>query len=242
VINVFESMLREPFALQHSFPQRTLADCGFALIALTLAGFFWAWRDPRKVGGESVALKPIRFALSISVYMLTASAMFNYVRPERQLALLPTAAVWMMVIGSAIELSCIALQAARARQSHFNTTTGSDAAIFALMGIFAVLFVGALLPLAWEIARRPSEHADPTMVTAIVAGLLGTFFVGGGTGALMSSRGVHAVGKANGRLPLFGWNMTGGDIRAPHFFGIHAMQALPLMGSTPISRTVELKP
>jgi len=213
------------------FPQRALTRYGAALLALASAGIIWAWRDPRNVDGETVALKPTRFALSIGVYMLTASAMFTYVRPERRSALLPRAAVWTMVVGSTVELSCIVLQAARARRSHFNRSTPGNAAIYSVMGAFAILFIGAVLPLAWEIAQRPDKHADRNMVQATVAGLLMTFVAGGGTGALMSARGRHAIGRENARLPVFGWNMTGGDVRVPHFFGIHAMQALPMIAA-----------
>ena len=225
------SALREPLTLLRWFPQPVLTVYGSALLILVPAGVVWSRRDPRSVDGEAVALKPTRFALSIGLYMLTASAMFSFVRPERRSAFLPSAAVWMMVVGCTVELSCIFLQAARARRSHFNTSTRGDAAIYAAMGAFAVLFIGAVLPLAWEIARRPAEHADPNMVRATVAGLLATFIVGSGTGAMMSARSEHAIGREKARLPLFGWNLTGGDVRAPHFFGIHAMQALPMIAA-----------
>ncbi len=211
--------------------QPTLARYGLGLLALVPAGVVWAWRDPRTVGGESVALKPTRFALSISVYMLTASAMFAFVRPERRLAMLPLATVGIMVAGSTVELACITLQAARARRSHFNVSTPGDAAIYATMGMFALLFIGAVLPLAWEIALRPNEHADRTMNQAIVAGLLMTGVVGGGTGVLMSVKGRATVDRPGKHLPLLGWSMSGSDLRVPHFLGIHAMQVLPMLAA-----------
>jgi len=69
------------------------------------------------------------------------------------------------------------------------------------------------------------------MSRAIVAGLLMTVVVGGGTGGLMSAKGRHTIGRESARMPLLGWDMSGRDIRVPHFFGIHAMQALPMIAA-----------
>ena len=212
-------------------PQRELAWCGGALLLFVPVGVVWAMLDKRTIGGEALALKPIRFALSISVYMLTASWMFGFVRPERFGALAPQATVWAMIVGCAVEFSLIVLQAVRGRRSHFNEATALDRAVWATMGVFAVLFVGAVLPLAWEIGRNPQHYADPIMVRAVVTGLLLTFLLGGGTGGMMGRRSTHAVGPEGRKMPLFGWTLRSGDIRIPHFFGIHAMQALPLIAA-----------
>ena len=69
------------------------------------------------------------------------------------------------------------------------------------------------------------------MARAIVIGLLMTGVFGGGTGALMSVRSRPEAQVPARRLPLLGWSMAGDDLRVPHFLGIHAMQAVPLIAA-----------
>jgi hypothetical protein len=44
--------------------------------------------------------------------------------------------------------------------------------------------------------------------------------------------GGHSIGVPDGgpAMPITGWATTGGDLRIPHFVGLHGLQALPLLG------------
>jgi hypothetical protein len=50
-------------------------------------------------------------------------------------------------------------------------------------------------------------------------------------GARMTIAGAHTVGGPDGSpgLPVTGWSREHGDLRAPHFIGLHAIQALALV-------------
>jgi hypothetical protein len=86
-----------------------------------------------------------------------------------------------------------------------------------------------------------TDLGDPARSLAVRAGLL-LALVGMGLAFLMTGPqgsqitdyqgivGAHTVGVADGGpgLPLVGWSTVGGDLRIPHFIGMHALQLVPL--------------
>jgi len=204
-----------------------------AMILFVLVGCFLVAQsfDDRLLLGVSVWTKPFKFALSLGVYFITIAIYAQYM-PERYftlkrgwlLVLIPTAC-------ALFEIVYITLQASQGETSHFNSSSAYHATMYSLMGLGAVMLVSILVWMAFSIARN--ESLNNPVVLAIVIGLLLTFFLGGGLGGYLGNQSGHWVGgvttDANGSW-LFNWARDGGDLRVAHFFGMHAMQVIPIVG------------
>lgn len=209
--------------------QPALTRFGAALLLLLVPVLAASTIDPRTIDGVSVWAKPAKFLFSIAVHVLTYAWFMGCVRPDQRETPLMRRTVGVLIAANIFELAWISWQAAHGLRSHFNDDTPFYAVMYGLMGAAVLLIVGANVPLAWNIWRRPADDLRPEYRAAVIAGLLLTVVLGGGFGIYMSQQTGHAVGAAAGHLPMFGWNRVGGDLRVAHFFGIHAEQAIPLL-------------
>jgi hypothetical protein len=126
--------------------------------------------------------------------------------------------------------------------SHFNVGTTLDGVLFSTMGLAIVVAWGAAISLTVALFRH--RFTDEAFGWALRLGLLLTV-VGQATGGLMTTptqaqleaartsritvSGAHTVGAPDGGpgVPVTGWSREHGDLRVPHFVGMHAVQALP---------------
>lgn len=212
--------------LHDSYPLLTWV--GWLHVAV-LAGAVVLWPlDHRTVTGLNVWIKPLKFGASGVLYLWTlgwlladlpAPAQANARRISR-----------LAGITMAGELILICVQAARGTTSHFNLSSPFNGAVFASMGVLIMVNTAAIVWALWL-----TFHHRPVGSAAWVWGIrlgLGLFLVGSMVGGAMSSRMAHTVGAADGGagLPILGWSTRAGDLRAAHFLGLHALQALPLAG------------
>lgn len=186
--------------------------------------------DSRTLIGVSVWMKPFKFALSIAVYFATLAAF----APLLGRSFFDTRFGWVLstipIVCAVFEQTYIMHQAAMGEPSHFNISTPFHGVMYGLMGIGAVLMVTVCGVMGALILWR--YRLGSAMALAIALGLLLAFGLGGGFGGYLSGYGGHWVGGTPsdaGGLPLLSWSVDGGDLRVAHFWGLHAMQLLPLL-------------
>ncbi len=211
-----------------------LGVLGFALVGLVV--------DPRRITGSPAWLKPAKFAISSAIYCGTLAWLVASVsRPSRLLRAMG-AFIGVML---ALEVAIIAAQAARGTTSHFNRATPLDGALFAVMGLSVAALLVASAVFVFELCR--ASFPDRAWGWALRLGML-VSVLGATTGGFMLRPTAHqqAQAKVMGTIPIVGghtvggldggpglpgmnWSRDHGDLRIPHFFGLHAVQAIPIL-------------
>jgi hypothetical protein len=204
-----------------------LSMTGWAHVALAAAFVAGLFLDHRVILGLNPWVKPLKFAVSITIYVWTVAWLLGDVRPRApRTARLISAGVALSMLA---EIVCIALQSYRGVPSHFNVRAAFDGAIFSVMGSMIALntVLATLLLVLYFVV--PTGLARPR-VWAVRLGLL-LFLLGSSVGGLMVGRQAHAVGVRDGGagLPFVNWSTEGGDLRVAHALGLHALQVLPLL-------------
>lgn len=181
--------------------------------------------DSRTVLGVNTWIKPIKFAISIGVFLWT---MIWYLEQLKEFPQFKARVEKYFLISTMVELVLISIQSGRGVQSHFNQSSALDGVIYSIMG----MFIFPMIPVSILMDRKFSKlkaELDPRYKIAIRFSLW-IFAIASVIGVFMSARLAHAVGVPDGGpgLPLVNWSRTGGDIRIAHFVGIHSLQVLPV--------------
>ena len=215
-------------------PLMTLAVAMAALFVVAVVGMVV---DGRVLTGLPIWAKPTKFAVSILVYAVTWSWLIA------QLTRVRRTAWWLGTVSAVflgVEMVIIVGQVLRGTTSHFNQTTPFNMMMWNLMGASIAVVWVATLVVCVTLFRNPGP--DRARNLAVRAGSV-IALVGMALGFLMSIprpdqiaagesiSGAHTVGLDDGGagLPLVGWSTVGGDLRIPHFIGMHGLQLIPLL-------------
>ncbi len=216
---------------------------GVLMLVVAVASLVAVFVDPRMITGAPAWLKPFKFAVSTALYSLTLAWIFGWLsdwpRVRRVVG-------WTTAIVFVLEVALIDTQAWRGTASHFNVATPLNAVVFFVMG--GAILLQTLVSVTVAVALWRQRFTDRPLGWALRLGMTLTI-VGALTGPMMTrptaaqladvraggrmtTAGAHSVGGLDGGsgLPVTGWSREHGDLRVPHFVGLHAIQALALIG------------
>ena len=227
------SHLQAPQRIRWHGPLMVLATAS-ALVAV--ASVIGLAVDPRELVGAPIWAKALKFGASILIYAVTWAWLIGQLQRFRRTAWWAGTVISITLL---LELVIIALQVVRGHRSHFNNTNPLDETLWSIMGTAIVLLWLATLVAAILLWFTPGPDRARTL--AIRAGSF-VSLVGLGLGFLMTMPteaqlatdgdiiGAHTVGAGDGGpgIPVLGWSTEYGDLRIPHFVGMHALQLIPL--------------
>jgi hypothetical protein len=230
---------KESRAVPHR-PLMILAGAMAVLVVVALGGLVF---DDRTLVNAPIWLKLLKFAISVGIYAVTLAWLIGQLTRARRVG-------WWLgtvfAVGLGMDMALLFWQiAVRGRTLHFNQATPADMTINNVVATGA--FVGWGVTAAIAVLLLFQRLPDRAMNSALRAGAA-LSVVGIGIAMMMfgpneeqkqiwrsgsrpSIVGAHSVGVPDGGpgLPVLGWSTEGGDMRIPHFVGIHAIQVLPLV-------------
>jgi hypothetical protein len=213
---------------------------GHAVVALACLVALCLSAPP--VMGVHPALKPLKFAVSISLFLATMGMLL----PALSVAHWARSALaWLFAATMAAEMLPILVQALRGTTSHFNQVGQFNSAAWGLMVLAIIVATLAMACVSVLASLRPliDEHGrglDPLMAFACRAGLW-LLLLAPVSGFAMGGQLQHSVGGSDGGpgLPFVNWSVHHGDLRVAHFFALHSVQLLPVVAWVLLRATSE---
>ena len=171
-------------------------------LILLLAGAVAMPFDHRIILGLNPWVKPMKFELSVIIFLLTVTLLLYGLRWHREAEDTHTVPRvhgllgWGFALSMTVENTVIALQSLRGVRSHMNYSSALDASLFAVMGLFILLntVLAAVLLFLWFASR---VHTPPAVTWGIRLGLF-MLLVGSMEGSFMVAHGGHTVGAPDG--------------------------------------------
>jgi hypothetical protein len=198
---------------------------GWACIIAAAACIVMLLVSNTQVLGINAWIKPFKFFISSAIFVWTMGWILPYLDEEKKAAVYS----WMVIIVFAFETIYITLQAAKGQLSHFNISSSFHSVMFSIMGVAIVLMTSWTGYIGYLFFVKHFPALPQHYLWALRFGIL-FFVVFAFEGGLMAAKLSHTAGAKDGGsgLPLLNWSNRYGDLRVAHFFGMHALQLLPL--------------
>ena len=180
-----------------------------------------------QVNNINAFIKPLKFFLSVWIF----SWSMGWIIGELTEQSIVFSYSIMVVLVMLFELFVITWQAANGRLSHFNTSTTLYANLFTWMGIAISGLTIWTFIMGLQFWKAGAANIEAGYLWGIRLGFV-LFVVFSFEGGIMGAKLRHTIGAADGSpgIPFINWSKHYGDLRIAHFFGMHALQLLPLLG------------
>ena len=200
---------------------------GIVCLMLSILMGLLIFVDHTEILGINAWIKPLKFFLSIWIMSWTMAWMLWYLDAKKMVKIYSL----ILVITMFVEMAAICLQSYRGTTSHFNISSAFNGIVFALMGIAILTFTIATAFICFLFFRQQKFNLSEEMVWSIRIGLF-LFLLFSAEGGIMISKMSHTVGLKDGNagIPFLNWSINAGDLRVAHFFGMHSLQVIPLVG------------
>ncbi|MET3565374.1 hypothetical protein ABIC47_000845 [Leifsonia sp. 563] len=216
---------------------RPLMTVAALMIVSTIVCLVGLLVDPHQITGMEAWAKPLKFSLSILLYSVTWAWLIAHLPRWRRIA---HAAGTVVAVALIVEQVLIIGVAAAGTTSHFNVSSPLASAVWGVMAIsittlYVCTFLTTIAVFFLRLSTRSTTLAVRAGAVIALAGMGLAYLMTGPTAAQLADfrgiAGAHTVGLADGGpgLPVLGWSTVGGDLRIPHFIGMHALHLLPLL-------------
>jgi hypothetical protein len=206
---------------------KILAYTGLLFLAIAIVLSLYSFINKVEVLGINSMIKPIKFCISTVAYSWTMAYLLFYVKRQKSVKWYSILALGVMIYENGV----IIIQAFRGKQSHFNQSELVGGILYGIMGILIVWLTTATLVIALRFIFQKEYAISAPFALSIKIGLI-FFVVFSFLGGYMSAINSHNVGGEIGKegLPFLNWSTIFGDVRVAHFFGLHSLQVIPLIG------------
>ncbi|GAB4055116.1 hypothetical protein [Catellatospora paridis] len=213
------------------------------MIALALVAAVGVAVDDRAMLGESVWVKPLKFAIAFTLYSGLLAWLVTKLKKARRFGWWAGTA---FAVAATVEVAGIAVQAARGTFSHFNSNVDDPVTVamtqlftYGVAGILVAQLAIAATALAQGAFSKPVTRAvRHGLVLATVGMVVPVWWmttnirertVTDANGTAVRMYQGHGIGDLDGHgMFLTNWSVTGGDFRVPHFVGLHGIHVLLL--------------
>ena len=235
-----------------------LTLCGLVMLVVLLAALVGIVADHQVITGMPAWVKPTKFAISISIYSFILLWLLHFIQGHKRLVSFLANSIAVGMCFEMLIIAGQVMRGTTSHFNYttpFDATLYTSMAVI-IVSIFLLNMVAAVLLLRQRMTEPVLAWSLRLGLLLAVVGMAVAFLMTTmelqhalyrvlhflqptvfHMAALHPGRphgivGGHSVGVVDGGpgLPFLGWSTTGGDLRIPHFVGLHALQVLPLFG------------